>query len=135
MRPWLCLLFVGGCYSPSYSDCVISCATSHECPSGLQCMPDQWCRPSGAVGSCPAPLPDASAADSTADAGYPTGMWAQPNVVTLSSDGMLDPSLTEDMLEMYMMGGGNIYFTTRSAIGQAWEIGRASWREKSKISV
>lgn len=47
------------CYSPTYGDCQVSCATSLQCPSGLECN-GTVCRAPGMTGPCVITGDDAS---------------------------------------------------------------------------
>lgn len=51
MRYALLTAALVGCYSPSYSDCSVTCPAG-SCPSGLECDPDGYCRASGYTGTC-----------------------------------------------------------------------------------
>lgn len=56
MRWFVPLLLVVGCYSPSYRDCEVTCA-SGQCPAGLRCD-NGVCRLPGMTGACGAPMGD-----------------------------------------------------------------------------
>jgi hypothetical protein len=70
MRLALCVLVAGfGCsYRASYSDCLVSCATSNTCPTGQSCMAG-YCRDPGATTSCREVLGDASVGGGDAPGG------------------------------------------------------------------
>lgn len=110
------------CYSPAYKDCDISCATN-ECPSGLACI-SGMCRTGGNTGACAAGsdggLFEDAPTDVAADAPYPTGTWGSAMLVDVGMMGVVDPSVSPDLLDLFFMKGGTIYETRRSAIGSAW---------------
>src|SRR4051812_25581045 len=56
---------LSACFSPSYNDCAVSCASGKGCPSGLSCVADV-CRIADYTGSCPL-LVDASPDSETCD--------------------------------------------------------------------
>jgi len=56
MRWLVPLLLVVGCYSPSYRDCEVTCA-SGQCPAGLRCD-NGVCRLPGMTGACGVPMGD-----------------------------------------------------------------------------
>lgn len=61
-----------GCYSPSYKDCEVTCATGNGCPSGLTC--DQTlgvCRTEGHGQACGAPVDDTAMAPDSNQACWP----------------------------------------------------------------
>lgn len=63
MRFVVAVSVVAGCYSPSYKDCEITCATSNACPDGFSCdTANGVCRQHGVEASC------GSTRDSGADA-------------------------------------------------------------------
>src|SRR4051812_33383635 len=98
--PLLFAALVVGCYSPHYDDCVISCP-NEDCPSGYDCRAGM-CRPHETSGNCGQVTDDGGPPDTAVDASPGTGAWASPMMVTLGSNDMVDPTLTADMLEMYV---------------------------------
>jgi len=48
------------------------------------------------------------------------GTWGAPEIAFVGLDGDDDPSLTEDMLEMYFNRTGDIYVTTRATLTSPW---------------
>jgi hypothetical protein len=60
----------------------------------------------------------------TDDAGidaFVLGAWATPTALSLTGDGFDDdPTLTDDMLEMYFNRSNDIYVTTRTSLSGAW---------------
>ena len=68
-----------GCYSPSYGDCQISCASGAGCPSGLRCDGTGMCRPANTVGNCPGGTGDGGMqADASPDASFACWSGVQP---------------------------------------------------------
>jgi hypothetical protein len=57
---------VCGCYSPHYSDCLITCANSGDCPNGLTCD-GTYCRSGSMQESCGEILSDAGPMDANPD--------------------------------------------------------------------
>jgi WD40 repeat protein len=111
------------CYSPTYKDCVISCA-NNDCPSGFDCRAGM-CRPSETTGTCSAMFEDAGHDTAINDSGSgqwvdPLGPWGAPMLVPLPLNGVVDPNLTPNLLEMYVMHQNWIYVTTRPNTGSAW---------------
>jgi hypothetical protein len=51
---------------------------------------------------------------------YPTGPFGAPGVVTLALDNPRQPSLTGDMLELYVVIGQDLYLATRASTSDAW---------------
>ena len=115
----LVLGLLAGCYSPHYENCEVSCATSHACPSGFECDTALGlCHSPG--GSC-SPRDGATPRDASADAPYGSGPWGPATMVALSQTNILDPTLTSDMLEMYVQKAGDIYVTKRATVMSPWE--------------
>jgi hypothetical protein len=55
----LTLVFVAGCYGPSYSDCTIACSAETGCPSGFSCsMSENLCRTGETTDSCTTVMDD-----------------------------------------------------------------------------
>ncbi|MBA3540148.1 MAG: PD40 domain-containing protein [Deltaproteobacteria bacterium] len=116
-------LGLGACYSPGYKDCEITCA-SGACPSGLSCA-SGVCRSPGQSGACnvtPGDGPD-SDGDPTPDG--PPRQWRIIGEVALPFPAGVspiadDPTLTSDLLEMYVVAGGKIWHTLRSTPASPW---------------
>lgn len=59
IRALLCVALVAtGCYSPSWGDCNVTCASGNGCPDGFECL-GGVCRLGGRTGACLAPGDDA----------------------------------------------------------------------------
>ena len=52
----LALALVTSCYSPSLTDCTITCGSSSPCPDDLSCGSDQFCHATAASPACVATL-------------------------------------------------------------------------------
>jgi hypothetical protein len=66
--------------------------------------------------------PDGIALDGSIDAvdAPPPGPWGVPVVVFSAPPDYDDPTLTSDMLEMYVNRGGDIYISTRATMSDPW---------------
>lgn len=87
---------VAGCYSPSYKDCEITCATaSQSCPEGFSCdSANGVCRQHGVQGSCGATTRD-SGADAKQCLGFTLATNFDPCVVGDSNgDTTVDQTIT-----------------------------------------
>jgi hypothetical protein len=115
MRGILALAFAAGCYSPHYEDCAISC-TSNACPSGFECR-SGVCRSQGATDPCTVSPDDDAAIDSPVTEG---AAWGSPTMLDLDIQGVVDPSVTEDLLELYVVKNGVIYSATRTSPTARW---------------
>lgn len=123
MRFLLVLLVVSACYSPGYRDCEITCA-SGTCPSGLTCSAGV-CRAPGMTGACNVqPGDDANLGDTPLDVADAAqlGPWMAPMLVQLQGGGQGDrqPTLSSDMLELYLVRDNMIYRAMRSSVGATW---------------
>lgn len=116
MRGILALAFAAGCYSPHYEDCAISC-TSNACPSGFECRAGV-CRSAGATDPCTV-TPGIDAAVDSPD-GEAVIQWKTPSMVMLSLNGLADPTLTEDMLEIFVVKGNVILTSIRTSTTEPW---------------
>jgi hypothetical protein len=84
VRALLCVALVAtGCYSPSFEDCKVSCASGNGCPDGFSCI-SGVCRLGGRTGACLAPPDDGGTdgPDDDSDGG--------PEVADEDMDGILD---------------------------------------------
>ena len=98
------------CYSPAYEDCLVTCATSQTCPSGLTCV----------SGHC--------VADETVSCTVtlPSGPWSSPTAVLFGGMPTTlhdDPTLTEDMLEIWVHSldsSSDIYTARRGRVTDPW---------------
>jgi hypothetical protein len=106
------------CYSPSYSDCSITCP-ANDCPSGLTCVLG-YCRVDpNAQDTCGSTGQDGGGDDASADA--PTAfVWSSPTVLIdgLGSDG--DPTLSDNLLEIYLSRNNDIYHALRASSATAF---------------
>ncbi len=50
----------------------------------------------------------------------PLGPWGTPTPVDVMMPGADDPTLTDDLLELYFNANGDVYVTTRSSLADAW---------------
>jgi hypothetical protein len=117
---WLPLVAAAGCYSPSYTSCAVTCATSQGCPSGLDCVSGVCV---GAGDSCGTGSDDAAPDTLRPDGGL--GPWGAPVQITFANfpQGISidDPTLRADMLEMLInVGGADIYRSVRPSVTDAW---------------
>lgn len=60
MKSWVLLLALMGCYKRDLADCVASCATASDCPSGLACTASGLCATTADVSCGDVVGPDAS---------------------------------------------------------------------------
>ncbi len=101
MRSWqLALLAFGACYSANP-------------PFGAQC---------GAIGDCPeGQVCELGATNPICIATVTTGTWGPPTQVMLADTGDDDdPTLTDDLLIMYINRDADIYVTTRATVTAPW---------------
>jgi Tol biopolymer transport system component len=120
--PTVTMTALAGCYSPSYTSCAVTCATSNNCPSGLECVGGVCIGPGE---SCSTPTDDAPRDTSGADARL--APWGVPTQVVFGNFPLAtsvdDPTLRADMLEMlFNVGGTDIYRSTRPSVMDAWEM-------------
>jgi hypothetical protein len=108
---------LSGCYAPAYGNCDITCVGG-TCPSGFDCVasvcvaPGQTCAPTG-----DGRVSDVSGSDSAAL--VPWGS-ASPILFANSPD-LDDPSLRDDMVEMYAnLNGADIVRLTRLPPATQW---------------
>jgi Tol biopolymer transport system component len=111
------------CYSPAYQDCEVTCATSQACPSGYSCTAG-FCVASAST-SCTGAGMDGGM-DAT-DA-RPPGAWSMPTPVQFVAGTPMgvddDPSLSDDMLELYVNRvintSGEVFSARRTDVTQAF---------------
>ncbi len=85
VRTLLCVALVAtGCYSPSFDDCKVSCASGNGCPDGFACI-SGVCRLGGRTGACPAPPSEDGGTDGAGEDGD-----SGPLVADEDMDGILD---------------------------------------------
>jgi Tol biopolymer transport system component len=108
---------IGACYSPGYRDCEITCA-SGSCPAGLACSAG-FCREPGMTTSCSTPPQEAGVDGPDIDAA-PLGPWGAPVQILAGPNGLDDPAVTGDLLEMFMSHGGVIVVALRSSPQATW---------------
>src|SRR6187551_3499119 len=111
----LAIALCSACYSPSYRDCEVTCA-SQSCPSGYSCE-------SGFCVSTPGMSCSGMGSDGGTDSGggdAAQGVWSTPKPVEFVAGTPLggddDPTLTDAQLDMFLSravggGGGDIFFT------------------------
>ena len=107
MRVLVCAV-LAGCYSPTYSDCTISCERTQLCPSGYHCSTDGYCTSSAGT-TCRTIDARTNNIDGEVDAPYPTGPWTTPTPIEMNTTaGELDddPSVTADGSELYFNRAG-----------------------------
>ena len=63
MLRFVLLLAVGCSYRTAFDDCAVTCRSPSECPSGLSCGDEGFCRVAGTSGSCANIIGDARGDD------------------------------------------------------------------------
>jgi hypothetical protein len=119
IRAALVAVLAAGCYSPSYQDCVISCAVSNVCPSGLDCI-GGVCRTM--TGEC-----GGSGMD---DAFVPIGTWQFRKKITMRAVNsaatnfplLVRRPVDSDLANFAQSDGGDLRFTTLDLQTVPYEI-------------
>ncbi len=125
MRWAIVVITCAGCYSPSYRDCEVSCASGAGCPSGLSCDESQHlCRLPGMTDSC---------GGGSADAGIDvnTTCW---NGVTPTNFAPCDPGFPMPLSNVTFINGeaidtgqGTLVSTGTAAPGQSYTLTGDVW--------
>ncbi|MDB4960403.1 MAG: outer membrane protein OmpA family [Myxococcales bacterium] len=112
-----------GCYSPSFRDCELVCSAGGACPDGFECATQGVCRPIGMTGPCTtidASMDGTAEIDASVIPPHPMTTWSTPVAVPLQPGSADEPSLTGDMLELYVNLGNVLAFATRTSPSATW---------------
>lgn len=115
---------LGGCYSPAYGPCAITCPSGEGCPSGYRCEnfvcvgPDETC--GGGTGSDGSLVADSSGDATVIDPDLP---WTNVGLVPFNPTATVslrDPSMRDDGAELVVLLGTDLVRSLRPSPTVAW---------------